>query len=257
MFDSALMSRIRTSFTDPAAVSSTPTDQPDEETLVVPAGAPEPLVSPEPALAPEPAPEPETIAALTFPAEPSTQAQLAVLEQVLDEVETETAATALETAAEPATQTPATPTPATSTPAVPASTLNPQTVSATSFKEAVVTSSTESPAIEAGGGLQQVEYEPQPEIPVEVENYLQQVEQNSDQTPQEIIVADGQTDIAFNHKTVKKPVVVLPITEEIEKIGLKKSPHWSIRWLVEWSHKLMKMFSGSVVYQDFQGESSS
>jgi hypothetical protein len=44
-------------------------------------------------------------------------------------------------------------------------------------------------------------------------------------------------------------VVVLPITEEVEEAGKKKNPNFSIRWLVEWSQRIIKMFAGKVVYK--------
>jgi len=47
-----------------------------------------------------------------------------------------------------------------------------------------------------------------------------------------------------------KPVIILPITPEVEAVGAKKGPQWSVRWLVEWSRRLMKMFSGKILYAD-------
>jgi hypothetical protein len=103
--------------------------------------------------------------------------------------------------------------------------------------------------VEAGAGLQSVEYEKVPELPLEVESYLQEVKDNQDQTPEEIIIADGTTHISPANQPMKKPVIVLPITPKQEKAGKKKPPHWSIRWLVEWSNKIIKMFAGEVIYR--------
>lgn len=103
--------------------------------------------------------------------------------------------------------------------------------------------------IEAGAGLSQVEYEPSPELPVEVESFLEKVEEQPDPSLAEVIVADGSTGTSAATAPVKKPVIILPITPEVEKEGKKKPLHWSIRWLVEWSHKIMKMFVGEVVYR--------
>lgn len=127
-------------------------------------------------------------------------------------------------------------------------TLNPiQTV--TSLKESVVSVSPDISPVEAGAGLQQIEYEPSPELPVEVESYLQKVKESQDQAPSEIVIADGTTTPSVVHQSIKKPVIVLPITAEEEKIGQKKPLHWSVRWLVEWSKKIMKMFVGEVIYR--------
>ncbi|MFZ5376346.1 MAG: hypothetical protein ACOZAN_01595 [Patescibacteria group bacterium] len=102
---------------------------------------------------------------------------------------------------------------------------------------------------DGGKGVQYVETEPSPEISPEIEAYLQKVEQSQDQLPQEIVVADGSIDQPVGHARPSKPVVVLPITQEIEEEGQKKSPVFSIRWLVEWSQKIMKMFVGRVIYR--------
>ena len=102
--------------------------------------------------------------------------------------------------------------------------------------------------VEAGGSTQYVEYEPNPELPPEVEGYLNKTEQHSDQAPPEIVIADSVTSMPTDRQLPSQPVVVLPITPEVEKIGMSKPPQFSIRWLVEWSHKIMKMFVGKVIY---------
>lgn len=103
-------------------------------------------------------------------------------------------------------------------------------------------------SIDVGGAIQHVESEKNPEIPVEVEGFLQRVQDFSQQKPQEVVIADGTTEQAGTNYP-SRPVIVLPITEEVEKKGKSKSPKYSIRWLVEWSHKIIKMFAGKVVYR--------
>ena len=168
----------------------------------------------------------------------TTQGQLDVLDQVLTEVEqgvlkdqAGVIAQAMPQATLEATDT-----------------LNPTQPTA-SLKEAVAAVSPDISPVEAGAGLQQVEREPSPELPVEVESYLQNVEEHQDQAPDEIVIADGTIQPSVAHPPMKKPVIVLPITAEEEQAGQKKSLHWSIRWLVEWSKKIMKMFSGAVIYR--------
>lgn len=102
--------------------------------------------------------------------------------------------------------------------------------------------------VEAGGSTQYVEYEPNPELPPEVEGYLNKTEQYTNQAPPEIVIADITTALPNDRQLPSQPVVVLPITPEVEKIGMTKTPQFSIRWLVEWSHKIMKMFVGNVIY---------
>jgi hypothetical protein len=134
-------------------------------------------------------------------------------------------------------------------------TLNPVS-SATALKESEASIVPDIGPVESGAGLQQVEYEPAPELPVEVESFLEKVEDRQEEMPDEIVIADGSTSLSMAHQPVKKPVIVLPITPEIEAAGQKKSPHWSIRWLTEWSRKIIKMFSGKVVYRQQQPETS-
>ncbi len=107
----------------------------------------------------------------------------------------------------------------------------------------------ERPQIEMAGGLQQVEQEPHPEISPEVESFISEVGQHQDQLPQEIVIADIQAPVPTT-QYLAKPVVILPITPEVEKEGAKKAPQFSIRWLVEWSRKMMKVFAGEVVYKE-------
>lgn len=133
-------------------------------------------------------------------------------------------------------------------------TLNPsfaaQAVSTT--KETLESSaSSDTSAVEAGGAAAgQVEFEPQKEfeVPVEVEAYMEKVDQHQDQLPQEIVVADDNITIS-EKKYPTQPVVVLPITPETEKKGKRKSPKFSLRWLIEWSQKIVKVLSGEAIYK--------
>ncbi|MBU1967256.1 hypothetical protein KKH50_03130 [Patescibacteria group bacterium] len=127
-------------------------------------------------------------------------------------------------------------------------TLNPAQ-SSPALKEVEASISPDIGPVEAGVGLQQVEYEPSAELPVEVESYLQKVKQHQEQIPGEIVIADGTTVISTAHQPAQKPVIVLPITQKEEQEGQKKPLHWSFRWLVEWSKKIMKMFTGEIIYR--------
>jgi hypothetical protein len=130
--------------------------------------------------------------------------------------------------------------------------LNPSDPKGSSVKEMSQPGITlERPVVDQIPGVQYVEEEKgheKPEIPPEVEGYIQQVENHQDQIPQEIVIGDQQS----THPSTKylaTPVIVLPITAEEEKAGAHKSSQFSIRWLVEWSRKVMKVFSGRVVYR--------
>lgn len=117
-----------------------------------------------------------------------------------------------------------------------------------SAKETLETNRADGAIVEAGKGIQVVEVEPTPEISPEVEAYVQKAVQ-SDQMPQEIVIADNPSAVPNTLHHQKQPVIVLPITPETEKKARFKSPKFSIRWLVEWSRKIMKMFFGKVIYR--------
>ncbi len=128
-------------------------------------------------------------------------------------------------------------------------TLNPQQQSMRSSKERVEPVSVpDTKSIDAGGGVQMVEQEKNPEIPVEVESFLQRVEDHHDTAPTEVVIADGTSEVPTNSYP-SRPVIVLPITQAEEQEGVKKSPKFSLRWLVEFSHKIIKMFTGKVIYR--------
>lgn len=132
-------------------------------------------------------------------------------------------------------------------------TLNPAIVSPVVKEKFGESLSTDTTKTEMAGSSGPVEVEPirEMEMPVEVESYLQKVDNNPDQLPQEIVIADdGQ--IIRSKSFSKQPVIVLPMTEEELEKGKKKSPHFSVRWLVEWSEKIMKMFNGKVIYRQVE-----
>jgi hypothetical protein len=101
---------------------------------------------------------------------------------------------------------------------------------------------------ESGGMLSQVEAERAAEISPEVETYLQKVE-DAQETPAEkieaLVPAVSTTPPAQQTQLVR----VVPITPKVEATGKTKSTTFSVRWLVEFSHKIIKMFNGKVIYQ--------
>lgn len=169
--------------------------------------------------------------------QPSTGDALTALETVLDEVENE--GVMPQVASQVMTQTADALDPALTVPVSPTS----------ARKETAEPVTIDQVAVEAARGVQQVETEPAAEIPPEVESYLQQVEDHAATAPKEIVIADGSQTAPADHQYPAQPVVVLPITAEEEKAGAKKSPKFSIRWLVEWSQRLMKIFVGKIIYR--------
>lgn len=130
-------------------------------------------------------------------------------------------------------------------------TLNPPDVvgGGTAKETPLLSVTVEHPAVDQAGGVQYVETEKSHELPPEVEGFIKKVEDNVDQIPEEIVIADQQTGQSLP-RVLAQPVVVLPITSKMEEEGKKKPPTYSIRWLIEWSWKMMKRFSGKVVYRE-------
>lgn len=127
--------------------------------------------------------------------------------------------------------------------------LNPPNAAGGKIKEAPeLTFTVEKPGIDQVPGVQYVEQEVSHELPPEVESFLTEVKAHQDQLPAEVVVADHSTPQSASHYAAK-PVIVLPITPEVEKKGATQSPKFSVRWLVEWSRKMMKVFTGRVVYR--------
>lgn len=127
-----------------------------------------------------------------------------------------------------------------------ASTLNPQAGVRTG-QERVDQKTPDSNIIDAVSS-QPVEIEKTPELPVEVEGYLQHAQDHQDQLPQEIVVSGDDITLQPSHRPTT-PVVVLPINQADEKKARLKNTSWSIKWLIEWSHKIIKMFVGKVIYR--------
>ncbi len=177
---------------------------------------------------------------------PSTTEQLDELDQVLAEVE---AQRVLDTVpAAPAADTLAQVVPQVALQAT--DTLNPQQpTGGSTFKEVAPAATPDVVAPDAMGSIQYVEQEPSPELSPEVESFLERVEVQTQEQPQEIVIADGSTNVSTTTHHPSQPVIVLPITPAIEHEGKNKSPHWSIRWLVEWSQRIIKAFSGKVIYR--------
>jgi hypothetical protein len=129
--------------------------------------------------------------------------------------------------------------------------LNPPNAQGNLTKERSQVFTLEHPAVDYPGGVQSVEQLRNPEIPPEVESYLQKIENHQEQLPQEVVIAD-QSVVAPNNHYLAQPVVVLPITQAVEKAGQRKGPKFSVRWLVEWSWKMMKVFKGKIIYRQVE-----
>lgn len=123
--------------------------------------------------------------------------------------------------------------------------LNPQGALSSSARKPETVASNSAP--QEAGLIGQVEYEPSSELPVEVEGFLERVEDHADKLPQEIVIADEHAQLLpQSHPT--QTVIMLPITEQDEQNPVK-DVRLSLTWLLEWSHKIIKKFVGKVVYR--------
>lgn len=123
--------------------------------------------------------------------------------------------------------------------------LNPQGAVSSSARKPETVATNSSP--QEAGLIGQVEYEPSSELPVEVEGFLERVEDHADKLPQEIVIADEHAQLLpQSHPT--QTVIMLPITEQDEENPVK-DVKLSLTWLLEWSHKIIKKFVGKVVYR--------
>lgn len=101
---------------------------------------------------------------------------------------------------------------------------------------------------ELPGGMQSVEELRSVEVAPEVEKYIEEVREDISQLPHEVVVADQKmTQPTAGYAA--QPVIVLPMTEEEFKEAGKAPPTTSRRWLKEWTEKIVKIFSGSVVFR--------
>ncbi len=209
-----------------------------------------------PVVAPQVVPDPSVF---SDPTDLSPDEKLNVFAQVVDEVAAERALAQLEQApaqmeptqlsAEPA---PLEPTPVQPTPVQPTP-VQPTPISATGTSKEYLAASTPDVASIDAGSHTGVEYEPVPEISPEVESFMQHVEEHEDQLPQEVVVAGDDIQLQPAHYAAQ-PVVVLPYDKEAEKAAVFKGPQWSVRWLLEFGHKIIKMFGGKVIYLQSESE---
>lgn len=102
---------------------------------------------------------------------------------------------------------------------------------------------------ELPGGVQYVEHEKSPEISPEVESFIEQVEEDNAAEAQAVVIAQDAPQSAPSSTPAPRIVRVLPITKAQEEVGLRKNSSFSIRWLVEFGHKLAKIFVGEVIYR--------
>jgi hypothetical protein len=91
----------------------------------------------------------------------------------------------------------------------------------------------------------------------ELTKELQEVSKETKEQREQAMIQEKQraiNDLAAASTTpvaiTDKPVVVLPITAKSREEAKFKSTKYSVKWLWEWSQKIIKMFAGAVVYKE-------
>jgi hypothetical protein len=94
---------------------------------------------------------------------------------------------------------------------------------------------------------QPAEYEnSQVELEPTIEKLQAEVEQHKMKAPENVVVRQDTPQQPLP-KTVAQPIIILPLTEESMKKGKKKSPTESIRWLVAWANRQLRLFKNILV----------
>lgn len=99
-----------------------------------------------------------------------------------------------------------------------------------------------------------VEIQEQEKLPVEVEGYLQKLDQAGEITLKEPITHDGEVLLANSDAQVVKEKVVLPMTQSAVQQGMTAKVSDSARWLAEWCVRLIKMMKDGVKYAEERNE---
>lgn len=115
-------------------------------------------------------------------------------------------------------------------------------------KESIVGSSMIAPQ-ELPGGMQYADIEPVPEISPEIEKFLQHAQEQPDKLPEEIVQAAAQFHQENVNLAAPQAVKVLPVTKLQAEEGEKKNPSFALRWLVEFSNKVSRLFAGKSIYR--------
>ncbi len=91
----------------------------------------------------------------------------------------------------------------------------------------------------------------------ELTKELQEVSKETKEQREQALIQEKQraiNDLAAASTTpvaiTDKPVIVLPITAKSREEAKFKSTKYSVKWLWEWSQKIIKMFAGAVVYKE-------
>ena len=102
--------------------------------------------------------------------------------------------------------------------------------------------------VEAAPTTAGVEVERSAEISPEVESYIEEVRDQTDTQPEDIVIAEVVLPTQ-PQVPATRVVKVLPLTKAQSEVAKHKSPAFSIRWLYEFSDKIAKIFAGSVTYR--------
>ena len=102
---------------------------------------------------------------------------------------------------------------------------------------------------EMPSGMQSVEELRTPEIPVEVESFLQEVKsEEPSQLPSEVVIAGDNIQLS-PQAVLPQTKIILPMTQAQYQQGKKANPNTSFRWLAEWTEKIKAMFPNLAIWR--------
>ncbi len=84
----------------------------------------------------------------------------------------------------------------------------------------------------------------------EVESWLERIERGEDINLPQPVTDDQTGQVLVSPAQPKEPQIVLPVTQVVVQKGLHMKIWDSVRWLAEWSLRILKMFPGRAVYKE-------
>ena len=84
----------------------------------------------------------------------------------------------------------------------------------------------------------------------EVEGWLERLERGEDINLPQPVTDDQTGQVLVTAAKPKDPEIVLPVTAAVAEKGLHMKVWESMRWLAEWSLRILKMWPGRAVYRE-------
>lgn len=107
------------------------------------------------------------------------------------------------------------------------------------------------PVLQVGDNVPLVQYKEEEKIPENVESWIERINTADDVTlPKAVTDDEDNVLVAEPPVTVINDAIILPLTEEEMKKGLKHKIEDSFRWLAEWMKKIIRGNDGKAFYRE-------